>query len=161
MLKPTLENYRDYALFLVEALIPQKAINEHDKSISEMRDYMISLIEYQYEQKSITKVKKVVSELELWVRNVNSSFLFFVKDDIKSMFNIRIDSNKEEQKVKSILKYGLIKTEKEYRLVRSYIEIFEMDKSKQKIVTKLMILLDEFDLGKTMKRKTKAPRPKK
>lgn len=157
MKQPSLENLRDYALYLLEILkIGGDSISEdQSKMAAEFIKGLSDLINHVYERKSRSKMKELISELEIPLKLYDPNIFIFIKEDVFERFNIQLGSQKEEKKLKEIVKRGTVKSEKEYRLVRGFIEIFEADKTKGKIVSNLIYMLDEFDLRLSKKRKSK------
>lgn len=152
MEKPTIEDLRDYAVFLNEVIhysdtSPKIGVTDN---AFDSKNFFFKVIQYYYNKKQKSGLKTIIKELEIMARLFGEKFYMKIKTDAETNFNIKNDTQDLDKKVNIIIKRGVIKNEKEYRLARTYIDIFEPDKLKEKIVTDLIRMLDEFDLKETL-----------
>jgi hypothetical protein len=100
-----------------------------------------------YLEKKLEPLKCLVAELIEGVSGMSESKIQELDRTLIEQFGTGIKSQQKKsyKKVQSIIKKGKITNEDEYRLVLDYIDQIYADSSKEGVLQKLNVLLNQFD----------------
>ena len=134
---------QDWCLFILDHFIEIIPRDDYKGILHGMRDVVAR-------GAPLTGMRMAQRDINTWAKGLNREFPSNLNERLREKFgrDLISDNLSIEKVIKRVTKRNAIKTREEFELLRNYLDEFLQDEEKKDTISKIGILLDEFNLKK-------------